>query len=159
MPGIDELKARYDDEQGVLYSTCPEIDEAALNALFAASWPDHSWRGFTLLLSRSLAYVCASASGELIGFVNVAWDGGIHACLLDTTVHPRWRRQGIGRALVREAVAAAAERGIAWVHVDFEPHLREFYSGCGFQPTEAGLLHCAAALESSVPQEGSPRER
>ena len=44
------------------------------------------------MLARSLTYVAAydtvGGGEQLVGFVNVAWDGGIHAFLLDTTVHP-----------------------------------------------------------------------
>jgi GNAT superfamily N-acetyltransferase len=81
------------------------------------------------------------AGDEPIGFVNLAWDGGIHAFVLDTTVHPNVRRRGVGRGLVELAVEVARERGVEWVHVDFDGHLREFYYECGFRRTEAGLLH------------------
>jgi GNAT superfamily N-acetyltransferase len=112
-----------------------------LNALFAAAWPDFDRRDFGPILRRSLAYVCAYHAEQLCGFVNLAWDGGVHAFLLDTTVHPDLQRRGIGRQLVEAATAAARSRGVEWLHVDFEPHLRDFYAGCGFQPTEAGLIH------------------
>lgn len=92
------------------------------------------------VLSHSLAYVCAYAGERLIGFVNLAWDGGIHAFLLDTTVHPEAQRRGIGVELVKVAVDTARARGIEWIHVDYEPHLRGFYSRCGFRPTDAGLI-------------------
>lgn len=69
-----------------------------------------------------------------------AWDGGIHAFLLDTTTHPDYQRHGVGLELVGVAVEAARGRGIKWVHVDYEPHLAEFYSKCGFGYTEAGLM-------------------
>lgn len=72
--------------------------------------------------------------------MNLAWDGGVHAFLLDTTVHPRLRRRGVGTRLVREAVEAARGAGVEWIHVDYEPQLRGFYAACGFAPTEAGLL-------------------
>ncbi|KAB2862019.1 MAG: GNAT family N-acetyltransferase, partial [Anaerolineae bacterium] len=31
--------------------------------------------------------------------------------------------------------------GIEWIHVDYEPHLHEFYTQCGFTPTFAGLVN------------------
>lgn len=113
----------------------------ALNALFDAAWDGHSWADFGRQLPHSLAYVCAYDGDALLGFVNPAWDGGVHAFLLDTTVHPASQRRGVGTRLVEEAVAVARERGIHWVHVDFEPHLRPFYhEACGFHPTDAGLM-------------------
>lgn len=126
----------------VEYHLSPAVADDELNALFEAAWPNHARRAFAPLLARSLAFVCAytTGTGRLVGFVNLAWDGGIHAFVLDPTVHPDWRRRGIGRQLVGQAVEAAQGRGIEWVHVDFEPRLWRFYSGCGFQPTAAGVM-------------------
>ncbi|MCZ2813764.1 GNAT family N-acetyltransferase [Modestobacter sp. VKM Ac-2979] len=90
---------------------------------------------------HSLGWVTAVQSGELVGFVNVAWDGGVHAFLLDTMVRADRRRTGIGRALVETAVAGAQAAGCEWLHVDFDDHLRGFYlDECGFTPTGAGLV-------------------
>lgn len=121
------------------YRLSPPVTNDELNDLFDASWPDHRRGDFGPVLSRSLAFVCAYQEGRLVGFVNVAWDGGIHAFILDTTVHPDLRRRGVGRELVARAAEAARERGAEWLHVDYEPHLRSFYAGCGFQDTEAGV--------------------
>jgi hypothetical protein len=80
-------------------------------------------------------------SSGLAGFVNVAWDGGIHAFLLDTMIASAWRRQGYVTSLVENAVNHAKVSGCEWLHVDFEPHLRDLYFGaCRFQPTDAGLV-------------------
>ena len=128
----------------VLYRTNPPLTNETLNALFAVSWLEHTWRDYRPILEHSLAYVGAyspSADEAVIGFVNVAWDGGVHAFLLDTTVHPDWRRRGIGTELVRRVAVTARERGIVWLHVDYEPHLRDFYRKCGFTSTEAGLMN------------------
>ena len=92
------------------------------------------------VLARSLCWVTAHAEGRLVGFVNVAWDGGLHAFLLDTAVHPDWSRQGVGTALVKRAAGEAARLGAGWLHVDYEAHLEGFYRGCGFGETKAGLL-------------------
>lgn len=81
------------------------------------------------------------AGSALVGFVNVAWDGGDHAFLLDTTVRPDLRRAGIGTELARIAVRHAANAGCEWLEVDFEEHLAAFYlDACGFRPTRAGLI-------------------
>ena len=117
------------------------VTSRQLNELFASSWEGHQWRDFEPVLRRNLGYICAWRADELVGFVNLAWDGGIHAFVLDTTVHPQVRRRGVGRRLVKLAVEVARERGVEWVHVDFDGHLREFYYECGFRRTEAGLLH------------------
>jgi len=72
---------------------------------------------------HSLGWVSARpADGALVGFVNLAWDGGAHAFLLDTKVRPDLQRRGIATELVRCATVAAREAGCEWLHVDHEPH-------------------------------------
>ncbi len=92
---------------------------------------------------HSLGWVTARASdGLLIGFVNVAWDGGDHAFVLDTKTRSDHQRRGIGTELVRVATRYAKQAGCEWLHVDFRDELAPFYFGaCGFQPTAAGLIH------------------
>ncbi len=92
------------------------------------------------ILARSLTWVTARRGTRLVGFVNVATDGGVHAFLLDTTVHPDEQRNGLGTRLVRAAADAARRSGAGWLHVDYEPHLSGFYRSCGFRPTGAALL-------------------
>ncbi len=116
-----------------------------LNALRAAAWDRVGDQDWGPILDRSLGWVCAVDGDRLVGFVNVAWDGGVHAFLLDTTVHPDYQRRGVGRALVREAATMARARGAEWLHVDYEDDLGPFYRGCGFRPSAAGLLDLTAA--------------
>jgi ribosomal protein S18 acetylase RimI-like enzyme len=91
---------------------------------------------------HSLGWVTArTTEGQAVGFVNVAWDGGDHAFLLDTKTRPEWQRQGIATRLVRVAARGAAIAGCEWLHVDFEDRLGPFYfEACGFRPTTAGLI-------------------
>jgi GNAT superfamily N-acetyltransferase len=121
----------------------PFPDAAALDRLWRAAWGEAGPADPHAILSRSLVHLGAYADGVLVGFVNVAWDGGVHAFLLDPTVHPDLRRTGLGTLLVRRAAELSAARGASWLHVDYEPHLAGFYRGCGFRPTEAGLMRLA----------------
>jgi GNAT superfamily N-acetyltransferase len=121
----------------------PIVNEE-LNALRSASWTQVGDQDWEPILKRSLGWVCATDGDRLIGFVNIAWDGGVHAFLLDTTVHPDYQRHGIGRALVKEAASMAQERGAEWLHVDYDDELDAFYRGCGFRPTPAGLINLTA---------------
>ncbi|WP_329560948.1 GNAT family N-acetyltransferase [Kitasatospora sp. NBC_01266] len=125
-------------DEGLL--VCPELADAELNALFDASWPAHRPISFAPMFARSLLWIAARRGSRLAGFVNVVGDGGAHAFILDTTVHPDERRQGLGVRLVRAAAEGARARGAQWLHVDYEPHLESFYGRCGFRPTAAGLL-------------------
>ncbi len=90
---------------------------------------------------HSLGWVCARQDRQLVGFVNVAWDGSSHAFIVDTVVARAVRRRKIGSRLLGLAVREAKAAGCEWLHVDFEDHLRRFYfDACGFRPTKAGLL-------------------
>jgi len=118
----------------------PPLADAALNDLFAASWSSYRPRRFGPVLERSLVYIAAFSGERLAGFVNVAWDGGIHGFVLDTTVHPDYRRRGIALALLEDAARAAGDHRVEWLHVDFVPELEALYRRAGYRPTEAGLL-------------------
>lgn len=128
-------------ESEIIYRVNPPITNEELNPLFAASWQNHKWADFRPTLERSLLFVCAYHFEQLVGFVYLAWDGGIHAFVLDTTVHREFRRRGVGTKLMEHAAIAAKTRGIEWIHVDYEPHLQDFYAGCGFKNTLAGLIN------------------
>lgn len=115
------------------------LANADLRELRRAAWgPDSA--DWSRIHAHSLCWVTAQVGSQLVGYVNVAWDGGLRAFLLDTTVHPGWQRRGVGRELVRRAEAAARAQGCEWLHVDHEPQLAPFYAACGFRPTPAGLI-------------------
>lgn len=124
----------------IAYRIDPFPSEEELQPAWTAAWGS-PWSGdLAVILNRSLVHACAYAGTRLVGYVNVAWDGGVHAFLLDTTVDPACQRRGIARELVRLVTAEARSRGAEWLHVDYEPHLTTFYEHCGFRPTAAGLI-------------------
>jgi GNAT superfamily N-acetyltransferase len=99
------------------------------------------WDWVALTAQHSLGWVTARDASTLVGFVNVIWDGLVHAWLQDTMVAASARHHGVGTRLVSEATAGARAAGCEWLHVDFDDHLRGFYlESCGFQPTNAGLI-------------------
>jgi GNAT superfamily N-acetyltransferase len=130
----------------ITYEWRGDFENAAVNALHAEGFGggrgDIDWRA--RVRRHSLGWVCAWQGSELAGFVNVAWDGGAHAFVLDTLVAAGARRCGIGTGLVAAAAGNARAAGCQWLHVDFEDHLAGFYFGaCGFTPTSAGLMWLA----------------
>jgi GNAT superfamily N-acetyltransferase len=142
---LEETSLTEDQRKdAIVYRVDPPVNPQELDELFAVAWSGHKPRDWGLVLQHSLVYVCAYRNWCLVGFVNVAWDGGVHGFILDTTVHPDLRRRGIGRGLVLRAADEARDRKVEWLHVDFEPHLRSFYERCGFRATEAGLIHLGA---------------
>ncbi len=103
--------------------------------------PEAGW--WDRIRPHSLGWVTARTSdGVLIGFVNIAWDGGDHAFLIDIKTRGGWQHRGVGTEVVRRAALRAKAARCEWLHVDFEPDLAPFYfDACGFRPTDAGLIH------------------
>lgn len=120
-----------------------DFSNEEVNALHAESFAhpvlEDDWK--CQVHEHSLGWVCVRDGEDLVGFVNVAWDGATHAFIVDTMVSARFGRHGIGTRLVEVAVAQARAAGCEWLHVDFDDHLRVFYfDACGFAPTNAGLI-------------------
>ena len=122
-----------------------EFSNEALNRLHAEAFEhqvlEHDW--LQQVRAHSLGWVCAcEGESELVGFVNVPWDGGVHAFLMDTAVAEKVRRQGIGTTMVAVATDRVRDAGCEWLHVDFDgADLSRFYlQSCRFTPTTAGLV-------------------
>src|ERR1700722_3848595 len=73
---------------------------------------DLAWRDWQRALTQqSLGWVVARNGEDLVGFVNVVWDGLVHAWIQDTMVTRSLRSQGIGTRLVRMAMEQAKDAG------------------------------------------------
>ncbi len=133
----------YRCRMDVTYEWRGTFNNDDLNSLHAEAFEhrvlDDDWA--TQVNRHSLGWVCAYLGSELVGFVNVAWDGGVHAFVLDTVVTTKLQRRGIGKRLVEEAISGARSANCEWLHVDFDDHLRDFYfDSCSFERTDAGLI-------------------
>ncbi|MFL1427194.1 MULTISPECIES: GNAT family N-acetyltransferase [unclassified Nocardiopsis] len=129
MPG-PELRVRF------------PVDDARVSRLHAAAFghPYALVPWGERLRRHSRSWAGEFHGPDLVGFAHAVWDGGGHAFLLDTAVAPAAQRRGVGGRVVAALVADLRELGVEWVHVDFEPHLEEFYRRAGFGGTAAGLL-------------------
>jgi ribosomal protein S18 acetylase RimI-like enzyme len=130
----------------VIYQWRGDFTNHEINVLHAEAFgtrvfDESEWNWVQLVHRHSLGWVVARDGTDLVGFVNVLWDGLVHAWLQDTMVAIAARGQGIGTRLVDHARRSAKAAGCEYLHVDFDDHLAAFYYGaCGFQPTSAGLL-------------------
>jgi GNAT superfamily N-acetyltransferase len=128
--------------EGIDYRWCAPVTDDELYALTVShgGQPEAGW--WDRIQPHSLGWVAARlADGALVGFVNVAWDGGDHAFLIDTKTRGDLQRRGIATRVVRLAAHHAKLAGCTWLHVDFDEGLSAFYLGaCGFRPTPAGLI-------------------
>ena len=73
----------------------------------------------------------AEIDGEVAGFAVILDEDG-RAELDGLFVEPSRWRQGIGTALVGEAIHVARDRGLSLMTVVANPAAREFYERCGF---------------------------
>jgi ribosomal protein S18 acetylase RimI-like enzyme len=115
----------------------------ALNRLHSAGFQHRVFNDdwWAQVNRHSLGWVCAKDADDLVGFVNVAWDGALHAFILDTVVADAYRHRGIATEMLAICVREARKSRCEWLHVDFESHLRGLYfDQCGFVPTHAGLI-------------------
>ncbi len=118
-----------------------ELDRLHAEAFDTRVYSADEWNWVERLSRHSLGWVVARDGDTLVGFVNVLWDGLVHAYLQDTMVASSVRRRGVGTEVVNSAVLEARAAGCEWLHVDFHEHLRPFYlDTCGFSPTNAGLI-------------------
>jgi GNAT superfamily N-acetyltransferase len=128
------------------YTWRGDFDNTEVNALHAEAFEtrvfdEAEWNWAELVHRHSLGWVVARQDAALVGFVNVLWDGLVHAWIQDTMVAAAARHRGIGAELVAVAEREARDAGCEWLHVDFDEHLRPFYlEACGFTPTQAGLI-------------------
>jgi GNAT superfamily N-acetyltransferase len=130
----------------VAYTWRGDFSNAEMNALHAEAfetrvYDESEWNWHDQVERHSLGWVVAREGEALVGFVNVPWDGLVHAWIQDTMVARSARHRGVGKELIAAAANGARQAGCEWLHVDFDDDLREFYfDACGFTPTNAGLI-------------------
>ena len=125
---------------GITYRERAELRPEGLQDLFARAWAGHGKPGYDDVLARSFSWISAHDEVRLVGFVNIAWDGGVHFFMLDITVHPDYQRRGIGASLVRKAIDACRGHG-EWLHVDSDEELLErLYLPAGFSPANGATI-------------------
>lgn len=88
-----------------------EVNELHADAFAIRVYSADEWNWVELTARHSLGWVVARDGERLVGFVNVIWDGLVHAWVQDTIVDRRDQRRGIGTQLVAEAVSAARQAG------------------------------------------------
>ena len=118
-----------------------EVNELHADAFEHRTFNEDEWDWVTLCNDHSLGWVTARLDGRLVGFVNVLWDGLVHAWVQDEMVSSDTRHRGIGIRLIHATRDAAKEAGCEWLHVDFDDDLKPFYfDAAGFTPTNGGLI-------------------
>lgn len=121
--------------------TNAEIHALHADAFGTRLFDESEWDWVEQCATHSLGWVVARDGGRFVGFVNVLWDGLVHAFIEDVMVDATVRHRGIGVGLVQAARDGATAAGCEFLHVGFEESLRAFYiDACGFEPTLGGLM-------------------
>jgi len=109
--------------------------------------PELEWDG---LDEQAVHVLARTADGTPVGTARLLADGHIGRL----AVRAPWRARGVGRALLRELVAIARERGLPRVFLGAQTHAVGFYEHQGFsvygEPfMDAGIPHRHMARELS----------
>ena len=102
------------------------------------------------------AFTARGPAGEALGIVTcVLWDE--RAWIGSMIVAPSARRAGVGRALLRHAIAFAEERGARSIGLDATPEGRALYETEGFVPAwgESAVWTRAEGLGPRAQKEGA----
>lgn len=103
------------------------------------------WDGWDETAQHLLAF---SDAGEPIGCARLIGDGSIGRM----AVLKPWRGQGVGRALLRQAVHLYTTLGLSQVTLSAQMHAVPFYEKAGFEVCstsylDAGILHVDMCLK------------
>ena len=89
------------------------------------------------MIRGSFRFMVARLSGgRIIGMARVISDGFSDAYIQDVVVLPAYRKQGIGRELIRRLTEYCVSRKIGWLGLVAEPGTREFYEELGYGPLD-----------------------
>lgn len=111
MPEHTVRRARADDLPG-------------MRALFEASLATDEIPGFSLPdIDRSLSRVEPDLAGTAVAVLDGRVVGACTPRHDDLTVHPAFRRRGVGRALLSEALTIVRERGLPYLQLYVPGHL------------------------------------
>ncbi len=114
-------------------------------------------------LAHSLNFGAYTSDGRQVGFARIVTDYGQFAYLCDVFILAPYRGQGLGKALVKAALAHPALRNLRRYALDASDDARSLYAELGFAPSEGGghmeIRHRAAELWSSTPAARGNGER
>ncbi len=128
----------------MIIRNCQPADEAAVVALWRQVFAYPQARNDPAAVVRQKLAVqpglffVAEDGGAVVGTVMAGYDGH-RGWLYRVAVHPRHRRRGVGRALVRHAEAALRALGCAKVNLQINADnadVAEFYRRLGYQVEE-----------------------
>jgi ribosomal protein S18 acetylase RimI-like enzyme len=86
---------------------------------------------FRMLLDHSQLKLVAAQGQQMIGFMRALTDGLRNGYISMLVVHPDYRRQGVGKALVNATIQSVSPH-VTWVLRAGRESAAEFFSAMGF---------------------------
>ena len=109
---------------------------------YTALRPDIPYAVAARAIRGSSLTLRAVAGGQVIGMLRALCDGAMFCYFHDVFVSQPWRRRGVGRAMLTEALAqfqsALAPGEYLVVTALAEPGREGFYQACGFAAAQDG---------------------
>ncbi|HOF05501.1 MAG TPA: GNAT family N-acetyltransferase [Syntrophales bacterium] len=89
------------------------------------------------IVTGSHCFVLAREGEEIVGMGRAISDGVSDAYIQDVSVHPDFRRQGIGSRIVREILLRLRNDGLQWIGLVAGRNTLPFYRRLGFEELPA----------------------
>ena len=120
-----------------------DVTSDEINNLMDLVIPGRDHDNFTETLKRSLGYVVVrDKTGTLIGYCNLAWDGGRHATIFDLNVHPDHRNQDFVFSMLQKLVEGARNTpDLRYLHADFNKSRTKIAEKYGFEIIHGAIMY------------------
>jgi ribosomal protein S18 acetylase RimI-like enzyme len=111
--------------------TPPAFEEHATLWSFT-DWPLITSADFDRILRGTDQFACTRQKTQLIGMARLVTDAALYGYIQDVIVHPSFRKQGIGRALVAKLLKRADYLNLRFVGLFSTLTAQAFYERQGF---------------------------
>ena len=116
-------------------TTTVPVDEIV--ALYEAGewWEEtpHNRQIIPGMIQGSFCFIRVTHNNRTIAMGRVISDGYSDGYIQDLVVKPEYRRQGIGKEIVRRLTHFCIDKGLDWVGLIAEPNTQAFYEELGFR--------------------------
>ncbi|PSO47639.1 MAG: GNAT family N-acetyltransferase [Cyanobacteria bacterium SW_9_44_58] len=128
----------------ILFSTTRSIDLYELEELCdAVGWSRRPLRKVRKAMQHSFLVVSMweerGASRRLIGFARATSDHAFNATIWDVVIHPKFQKQGLGKALMNYIIKRLRQEDISNITLFADADVVDFYNRLGFVPDPEGI--------------------
>lgn len=116
------------------------VNAKELNELLATNhWDVHPIEKLEKAIKSSWGNICArNENRKLVGYARILSDGIRHAYICNVIVHPDFRKQGIGTAIMNESLKLLRENNL-YPTLVAGPGKKSYYEKLGFETESSGF--------------------